>query len=161
MNIKFGFFIREEKYISDLPGLLKYLAEKINIGLMCIYCDNKNTKGFSTAEAVKQHMIDKAHCFMSEDFDECEKFYDFREALNSIQESKPNDEADEEEDSGSEWEDMSDQEEQQAPQPAKEEAKPEKLERISLKEYRAALKRAQLLTNGEIKLPGGRMYNFN
>jgi hypothetical protein len=44
---------------------VKYLAEKINTGLMCIECDNKGTKDKKTPEAVRQHMVDKAHCFMS------------------------------------------------------------------------------------------------
>lgn len=65
MEKKHGFFIPEKKYVSDMKGLLKYLAEKINIGLLCIECENKGYKDFKTPEALKTHMIDKGHCFMN------------------------------------------------------------------------------------------------
>ena len=32
---------------------------------MCITCDNKGTKDFKSGAAVKAHMIEKGHCFMS------------------------------------------------------------------------------------------------
>lgn len=60
-----GFFIIERKYVIDLKGLIKYLAEKINIGMLCIQCENKGTKDFKSGEAVRAHMLDKGHCFMS------------------------------------------------------------------------------------------------
>ena len=94
MRLSHSFFISEEKYLTNLEGLLKYLAEKINIGLLCIYCDNQGTKGFKSGSAVRNHMviwilknfyelkinkqIDKSHCFMNSDyFDEYEEFFDF------------------------------------------------------------------------------------
>jgi len=58
-----------------MKGLIKYLAEKINIGLLCVYCENQGTKDFKVAEAVRQHMLDRGHCFMNtENFDEYDKF---------------------------------------------------------------------------------------
>ncbi len=42
-----------------MEGLLRYLAEKINKGLLCVYCDNKGTKGFKSADAVRNHMVNK------------------------------------------------------------------------------------------------------
>jgi pre-60S factor REI1 len=65
MKTVHGFFYCEELNLVDESGLLQYLAEKINVGLMCIYCENKGTKDFKTPEAVKKHMIDKGHCFMN------------------------------------------------------------------------------------------------
>lgn len=49
-----SFFISEEKFLVNLNGLLKYLAEKIHIELLCPYCDNK---GFKTGKAVQNHMV--------------------------------------------------------------------------------------------------------
>ena len=73
-----GFFVPEAKYCKDVKGLLKYLAEKINIGLMCIECENKGCKDFKTPDAVKRHMIDQGHCFMNtKKFYEYAAFYDF------------------------------------------------------------------------------------
>ncbi len=57
MRSSHSFFISEEKFLTNLEGLLKYLAEKINVGLLCIYCDNQGTKGFKTGTAVQNHMV--------------------------------------------------------------------------------------------------------
>jgi pre-60S factor REI1 len=58
---------------------LEYLQEKIEVGNLCITCENKKAKDFQTADAVRKHMIDKSHTFMkTEDgFEEYEKYYDF------------------------------------------------------------------------------------
>lgn len=78
MNVVHGFFISEKEYNTDTVGLLKYLAEKINQGFMCLYCENKGSKDFYSAGAVKSHMTDKGHCFMNTDyFEEYSKFYNF------------------------------------------------------------------------------------
>ncbi len=52
-----SFFISEEKCCKDVEGLIKYLAEKINIGILCLYCENKGTKDFKSSEALKNHMV--------------------------------------------------------------------------------------------------------
>lgn len=73
-----SFFISEEKYCSDVKGLLKHLGQKINITFLCILCENKGCKAFITPEAIKMHMIDKGHCFMqSTVFEEYADYYDF------------------------------------------------------------------------------------
>lgn len=78
MEINHGFFVVESSYVKNLSGLLKYLAEKINIGLLCIQCENKGTKDFKTGAAVKTHMMDKGHSFMCvNEFEEYAEFYDF------------------------------------------------------------------------------------
>jgi len=46
MNKVHGFFLSDPKYLVDTEGLLKYLAEKINIGNLCLYCENVGTKDF-------------------------------------------------------------------------------------------------------------------
>ncbi len=63
--------------MKDTKGLIHYLAQKINIGLLCLYCENKGTKDFKYPEAVQSHMLDKGHCFIGEEnLDEFKKFYD-------------------------------------------------------------------------------------
>jgi hypothetical protein len=52
MKIYHGFFISESEYVSNLDGLVKNLAEKINLDLMCLKCDNKGTKEFKVPSAV-------------------------------------------------------------------------------------------------------------
>lgn len=46
---------------------------------MCIKCENKNAKDFSSGDAVRKHMADKGHSFMKTDegFDEYLEYYDF------------------------------------------------------------------------------------
>ena len=86
MSSSHSFFISEEKYLINLEGLLKYLAEKINLGFLCIYCDNQGTKGFKTGSAVQNHMLDKCHCFMNtEYFDEYEDFFDFSSQFEELE----------------------------------------------------------------------------
>lgn len=55
-----GFFIREEKCVIDMPGLLSTLAEQVNQNMTCLHC----FKTFKSPRAVKEHMLDKGHCFM-------------------------------------------------------------------------------------------------
>ena len=75
MRKKFSFFILDIDCLISLKALLFYLAEKIHVNHMCIYCH----KQFKSAEAAQNHMVEKGHCFMSlQDFDEeYEPFYDF------------------------------------------------------------------------------------
>lgn len=75
MRTKHSFFLIDVDCLTNLKGLLTYLAEKIHIGQMCVFCN----KIFKDPFACQQHMLDKRHCFMNiEDFEvEYEKFYDF------------------------------------------------------------------------------------
>lgn len=90
MELQHGFFVTEPEYLVDLEGLILYLAKVINSDYLCLFCDAE--KDFKSAEAARQHMIDKGHCFMNiyllEDF--C-LYYDFSKVLDTIKE-----EADEE-----------------------------------------------------------------
>ena len=74
-----GFFIPEFEYVVDLEGLMKYLGEKVGVGNMCLYCNEKG-KMFYSVEAVQHHMNDKSHCKMYFEGDaplEYSQFYDF------------------------------------------------------------------------------------
>jgi len=76
MTIDHTFFIPDVEYLSDLKGLINYLAEKIAIGNTCIYCERM----FHSLEAIRKHMLDKGHTKISyEDGPDLEigNFYDF------------------------------------------------------------------------------------
>lgn len=81
---KFGFFIPDVEYLSDLEGLLDYLNEKVKVGGTCLYCQ----KRFSSAKACQHHMIGKSHCKLTYeddvDMDEYEDFYDFSSTYEDI-----------------------------------------------------------------------------
>ena len=46
MKKRHSFFISAEEQCENKEGLLKYLGDKINKGLMCLYCENVGTRGF-------------------------------------------------------------------------------------------------------------------
>nr|QBH67584.1 zinc finger protein 622-like protein [Ustilago esculenta] len=80
MSKAHGFFIPDSEYLVDLPGLVSYLADKVSIGNICLYCNGRG-KGFHNAESVRNHMLDKYHCKIAysdpEDQLELGDFYDF------------------------------------------------------------------------------------
>ena len=80
-----GFFLPDVEKIADLEGLVKYLFEKVHVGNMCLYCNNKRAHAFGTAAATQQHMVDKQHCFLNidEDVEEFTPFYDFSDVEDS------------------------------------------------------------------------------
>ena len=74
MRINFGFTILDVECLVDLKGLLAYIAERIQLGKLCLYCN----KQFRTAADCQKHMRMKGHCMMPfEDDSEFEPFYDF------------------------------------------------------------------------------------
>lgn len=72
-----GFYIPEQKYLVDKPGLICYISEKIGLGNICIVC---NYQGKSV-EAVRAHMLAKRHCKIPYELEdeklEISDFYDF------------------------------------------------------------------------------------
>ncbi|XP_077125816.1 cytoplasmic 60S subunit biogenesis factor ZNF622 [Ranitomeya variabilis] len=75
-----GFFIPDIEYLQDLQGLIRYLGEKVGIGKICLWCNEKG-KSFYTTESVQAHMNDKSHCKLFTEGDaslEFADFYDFR-----------------------------------------------------------------------------------
>uniref|UniRef100_A0A8D0H8Q6 Cytoplasmic 60S subunit biogenesis factor ZNF622 n=1 Tax=Sphenodon punctatus TaxID=8508 RepID=A0A8D0H8Q6_SPHPU len=75
-----SFFIPDIEYLVDLRGLIKYLGEKVGVGKICLWCNEKG-KAFYLLEAVQAHMNDKSHCKLFTDGDaalEFADFYDFR-----------------------------------------------------------------------------------
>ncbi|GJP33507.1 hypothetical protein CLOM_g18042 [Closterium sp. NIES-68] len=82
MHKHHGFFIPDMEFLTDLQGMLQYLAAKVTQGLMCLWCDDRS-KQFSSVEAVRAHMEAKSHgklrygdgSGIAEE--ELEDFYDF------------------------------------------------------------------------------------
>ncbi|KAA8913750.1 C2H2 type zinc-finger-domain-containing protein [Sphaerosporella brunnea] len=114
MSKAHGLFIPEATYLVDLPGLIKYLGEKLVFGNMCLYC-NKQKGGL---EGIRTHMQHKGHTMLAFETEEQQvelgQFYDFRSTYSDAgEESSSSDEAeasrskaaDGEED---EWEDEDD-----------------------------------------------------
>ena len=64
----------------------------MDVGLLCIYCDNKGFKEFQNGAAVRSHMKDKSHCFMNitNGFEEFEKYYDFGRLFDEKVEDQKN-----------------------------------------------------------------------
>jgi len=64
MSSAHTFFIASEEFCKNKEGLIEYLQEKIEVGNLCITCENKKAKDFQSADAVRKHMIDRGHTFM-------------------------------------------------------------------------------------------------
>ncbi|KAF8444502.1 C2H2 type zinc-finger-domain-containing protein [Boletus edulis BED1] len=80
MSSTHSFFIPDAEYLVDITGLINYLAEKIAVGNVCIYCNGKGRE-LHTLDAVRKHMIDKSHCKIAYDTEidklEISDYYDF------------------------------------------------------------------------------------
>ncbi|KAL0580344.1 hypothetical protein V5O48_001681 [Marasmius crinis-equi] len=80
MSSAHSFFIPDSDYLTDLPGLITYLGEKIAVGNVCIYCNGKGRE-FRTLDAVRKHMLDKSHCKVAYETEndrlEISDYYDF------------------------------------------------------------------------------------
>ncbi|XP_075069017.1 cytoplasmic 60S subunit biogenesis factor ZNF622 [Mixophyes fleayi] len=75
-----SFFIPDIEFLQDLQGLILYLGEKVGVGKICLWC-NERGKSFYSTESVQAHMNDKSHCKLFTDGDaalEFADFYDFR-----------------------------------------------------------------------------------
>nr|XP_056710504.1 cytoplasmic 60S subunit biogenesis factor ZNF622 [Euleptes europaea] len=85
-----SFFIPDIEYLVDLRELIKYLGEKVGVGKICLWCNEKG-KSFYTTESVQAHMNDKSHCKLFTEGDaalEFADFYDFRSSYPDYQEGE-------------------------------------------------------------------------
>ncbi|KAF5326159.1 hypothetical protein D9611_000154 [Ephemerocybe angulata] len=113
MSIVHSFFIPDADYLTDIQGLIAYLGEKIAVGNVCIFCNDKG-KAFRSTDAVWKHMVDKGHCKIAyesqKDRMEVSDFYDFTPSYPEGSTKKPSSKRqrttlqDQEEE---EWEDVS------------------------------------------------------
>ena len=79
MSLMHGFFIPDLGYLVDIKGLVSHLCEKVGVGNMCLYCNEKG-KTFYSVEAAQHHMVDKCHCKIFFEGDaalEYAEFYDY------------------------------------------------------------------------------------
>ena len=85
MRDTYTFTLPDERYIVDVPALLRCLNKLMEEDHQCIYC----ARYFSSYYACRQHMVDSHHsrigCENEEIMEILEPFYDFR---TSIQEYK-------------------------------------------------------------------------
>ena len=69
-----SFFVLDVQFCTNLKGLLSYVAERVHLGYLCLFCGRM----FKNARRCQQHMMDKSHCFMNpNDEHEYRLFYDF------------------------------------------------------------------------------------
>ena len=82
-----GLFIPEQKYLTDLESLLRYLQTKIHLNNECIYCHKLKT----TTSGIQTHMRDKGHCMIafetSDEMVEIGQFYDFSSTYSDDEEA--------------------------------------------------------------------------
>jgi pre-60S factor REI1 len=58
-----GFFLPDVEYLDDAPGLIIYLAEKVD-DCICLYCNGRG-KEWKTQNAVRKHMVNNKVCGFS------------------------------------------------------------------------------------------------
>lgn len=93
MSKAHSFFIPDIEYLQDLRGLIKYLGEKVGVGKICLWCNEKG-KSFYSTEAVQAHMNDKSHCKLYTDGDAALEFADFYDFRASYPDHKAGDDVD-------------------------------------------------------------------
>jgi len=80
MRTSHSFVLPEEEYLIDRPGLMDYLADKVSLGFVCLWCNGRG-RSFHSLEAVWKHMEDRGHQKLAYDDEESRlelsDFYDF------------------------------------------------------------------------------------
>lgn len=107
MSAAHSFFIPDAEYLVDISGLITYLGEKIAVGNVCIYCNEKGRE-FRSMDAVRKHMVDKSHCKIAYDKErdrlELSDYYDFTSSYPDVETRRKKSSSEEDE----EWEDADD-----------------------------------------------------
>uniref|UniRef100_A0A8C2J823 Cytoplasmic 60S subunit biogenesis factor ZNF622 n=1 Tax=Cyprinus carpio TaxID=7962 RepID=A0A8C2J823_CYPCA len=93
MSKTHSFFLPDIEYLVDLRGLISYLGEKVGVGKVCLWCNEKG-KSFYSTEAVQAHMTDKSHCKLLTDGDATLEFADFYDFRSSYPDAKDGDDGD-------------------------------------------------------------------
>lgn len=88
MTRSHSFFIPDLEYVVDLKGLVTYLCEKVGMGNMCLYCNDKG-KSFFSLEAVQSHMVDKGHTKVNYEGDAVLEYADFYDFSSSYPDYNP------------------------------------------------------------------------
>ncbi|XP_043079883.1 zinc finger protein 622 [Puntigrus tetrazona] len=85
-----SFFLPDIEYLANLRGFISYLGEKVGVGKVCLWCNEKG-KSFYTTEAVQAHMTGKSHCKLFTDGDAALEFADFYDFRSSYPDAKDGD----------------------------------------------------------------------
>ena len=113
MSLAHSFFIPDAQFLTDIPGLILYLGEKIAVGNVCIYCNQKGRE-FRSIEAVRKHMVDKSHCKIAYDSEddrlELSDYYDFTSSYQDAPPMSKRKSSNQSDDDAKSWEDMDDDE---------------------------------------------------
>ncbi len=77
MKKKYGFFIPDGEYLTDLRGLMHFLREQVVTHHRCWFCGRVGR----SYEATVQHMVDKSHCKLAIEgsYPDLAPFYSFGE----------------------------------------------------------------------------------
>ncbi|TPX41413.1 hypothetical protein SeLEV6574_g06101 [Synchytrium endobioticum] len=85
-----SFFIPDMEYLPDISALIAYLAEKVSVHNICLYCNGRG-RSFHSLEAVRKHMIDKGHTKIWYGHDDgggegvdVSEFYDFSSTWDDV-----------------------------------------------------------------------------
>lgn len=177
MEKNYGFFLIDHNSCANKKGLLKYLGRLVHKKKKCIKCEWT----FKTGRDCQNHMLDKEHIFMdADDFEQYDKYYDFTEEnrkvalriqekfghlkardnefLFTIEDNKPlalkNHAEGEDDDEGS-WEDVDSDDEGEITEGEIEEEST--AEKVNVKKEFYKLRKAKLLSTGELRLPSGKI----
>ncbi|KAL2096985.1 hypothetical protein ACEWY4_006192 [Coilia grayii] len=85
-----SFYLPDVEYLVDLRGFISYLGEKVGVGNVCLWCNEKG-RSFYSSEAVQAHMVDKSHCKLFTDGDAALEFADFYDFRSSYPDAKDGD----------------------------------------------------------------------
>lgn len=172
MYRKYGFFVPDREFCSDLEGLVGYLHEKIKLGHMCLYCH----RVFTTWQGCQKHMISKQHTKLRYeagiDLEDLSAFYDFKEenarflqsygssrdtengeAMDGVVEGADDEGADDEDG----WEDISDDEEMEEDEEVGDEMDDDEDDAYNEFEEEVARMGLDVTPLGELVFPDGRI----
>ncbi|KAJ2162470.1 pre-60S factor rei1 [Coemansia sp. RSA 552] len=80
MSVAHSLFVPDLEYVVDLRGLIKYLADKVSVANVCLFCNGRG-RALHSLEAVRRHMVDKGHTGIAYETEvdilEISDFYDF------------------------------------------------------------------------------------
>ncbi|KAJ2857590.1 pre-60S factor rei1 [Coemansia erecta] len=97
MSLAHSLFIPDLEYLVDLRGLIKYLADKLSVANVCLYCNGRG-RALQSLDAVRKHMLDKGHTKIAYETEidvlEIADFYDFSSTYPDAEEHDADEEID-------------------------------------------------------------------
>ncbi|KAJ2547274.1 pre-60S factor rei1, partial [Coemansia sp. RSA 1933] len=97
MTVAHSFFVPDLEYLVDLRGLIKYLADKLSVANVCLYCNGRG-RMLQSLEAVRRHMLDKGHTKIAYETEidilEISDYYDFSSTYPDAHEHDADEELD-------------------------------------------------------------------